>query len=83
MYFAVTDHVVSSVLLRHQEGIQRPVYYLNKTLVDVETWYFPLEKNGNSVGTCYKEAITLFSSPYDMGANRVPPTVTFEKVKFH
>ena len=44
MYLAVSDHTVSSVLLRHQEGIQRLVYYLSKTLVDVETWYLLLEK---------------------------------------
>lgn len=44
MYLAVSDHVVSSMLLKHQEGIQKPMYYLSKTLVDVETWYLPLEK---------------------------------------
>ena len=44
MYLAVSDHTVNSVLLRHQKGIQGPVYYLSKTLVDVETQYFPLEK---------------------------------------
>lgn len=34
VYLAVSDHVVSSVLLRHQDRIQRPVNYLSKTLVD-------------------------------------------------
>lgn len=34
MYLAVSDHTMSSVLLRQQDEIQRPVYYLNKTLVD-------------------------------------------------
>ena len=69
MYLAVFDHVVSSVLLKHQEGIQRLMYYLGKTVVDVETQYFLLEENGINAGACYKEATTLFSSPYDMGAN--------------
>lgn len=36
MYLAVFDHVVSSVLIRQHEGIQRPMYYLSKTLVDTE-----------------------------------------------
>lgn len=36
MYLAVSDHTVSSVLLRHHEGIQRLGYYLSKTLVDAE-----------------------------------------------
>ena len=44
---------------------------------------FSVRKNGISIGACYKEAATLFLSPYGMGANRVPPTVTFEKVRFH
>jgi len=44
MYLAVSNHEMSLVLLRHQEGIQRPVYYLSKTLVDAENQYFSLEK---------------------------------------
>ena len=43
MYLSVFDHAVSVVLLRDQ-GVQRPVYYINKTLVDAETRYLPLEK---------------------------------------
>ena len=44
MYLVISDHVLSSLLLKHPEGIQRPMYHLSKTLVDVETRYFPLEK---------------------------------------
>ena len=44
MYLAVFDHAISSVLIRHQDGIQRLVYYLNKTLVNAETRYLMLEK---------------------------------------
>ena len=43
MYLSVSDHAVSAVLLRNW-GIQQPVYYISKTLVDVETKYLPLEK---------------------------------------
>ena len=43
MYLVVTDHAVSVVLLRDQ-GVQMPVYYISKTLVDAETRYLPLEK---------------------------------------
>ena len=43
MYLSVSDHAVSAVLLRDQ-GVQQPVYYISKTLVDVETKYLPLEK---------------------------------------
>lgn len=44
MYLAVSDHVISLVLIRQHKGIQRPVYYLNNTFVDSKTRYLPLEK---------------------------------------
>ena len=43
MYLSVSDHVVSVVLLKDQ-GMQRPVYYISKTLVNAKTRYLPLEK---------------------------------------
>lgn len=44
MYLAVSEHAVSVMLIRVQDGVQRPMYYVNKTLVDSETRYLPLEK---------------------------------------
>ena len=43
MYLSVSDHAVSVVLLRDR-GVQQPMYYISKTLVDAETRYLPLEK---------------------------------------
>ena len=43
MYILVTNHAVSTMLLRDQ-GVQQPVYYISKTLIDAETRYLPLEK---------------------------------------
>ena len=43
MYLLVSDPVVSAVLLRYR-GVEQPVYYISKTLVDTETRYLPLEK---------------------------------------
>ena len=43
MYLSVSDHAVSAVLLRDR-GVQQPVYYISKTLVDAKTRYLPLEK---------------------------------------
>ena len=43
MYLSMSDHVVNVMLLRDQ-GVQQPVYYISKTLVDAEIRYLPLEK---------------------------------------
>ena len=43
MYLLVSEHAMSTVLLRDQ-GVQQLVYYISKTLVDAETRYLPLEK---------------------------------------
>ena len=43
MYLSVSEHAVSVILLRDQ-GVQQPIYYISKTLVDAEMRYLPLEK---------------------------------------
>ena len=43
-YIAVDFHAVSLVLIRIDSGIQRPIYYVSKSLYEVEVHYLPLEK---------------------------------------
>ena len=43
MYLSVSEHAVSAFLLRDR-GVQQPMYYISKILVDAETRYLPLEK---------------------------------------
>ena len=43
-YIAVAPHAVSLVLIRVDSGIQRPVYYVSKSLHEAEVRYLPLEK---------------------------------------
>ena len=43
-YIAVAIHVVSLVLVRVDSGVQRLVYYVSKSLYEVEVHYLPLEK---------------------------------------
>lgn len=45
MYIAVTSHAVSLFLIRVEEGIQKLVYYVNKSLQEVEVRYLPLGKS--------------------------------------
>ena len=44
MYLAMSNHAVSAVLIILDEDIQKPRYYVSKTLVDAETRYLPLKK---------------------------------------
>ena len=43
-YIAVALHAISLVLIRVDSGIQRPVYYVSKSLNEAEVRYLPLEK---------------------------------------
>ena len=44
VYLAVALHAISLVLIRVDNGIQRPVYYVSKSLNEAEVRYLPLEK---------------------------------------
>ena len=43
-YIAVASHTVSLVLIRVDNCIQRPVYYMNKSLHEAEVRYLPLKR---------------------------------------
>ena len=43
-YMVVAFHAVSLVLIRVDSGIQKPVYYVSKSLYKAEVRYLPLEK---------------------------------------
>ncbi|XP_024024069.1 uncharacterized protein LOC112092339 [Morus notabilis] len=44
LYLAVSEHAVSSVLIREEKKVQLLVYYTSKRLLDVETRYPQMEK---------------------------------------
>ena len=43
-YIVVASHAVSLVLIRVDNKVQRPVYYVSKLLHEAKVWYLPLEK---------------------------------------
>ena len=43
-YIAMASHAVSLVLIWVNSGVQRPVYYVSKSLHEAEVRYLPLEK---------------------------------------
>ncbi|KAM1790371.1 hypothetical protein ACFX12_034447 [Malus domestica] len=44
IYMSVSASAVSSVLIRNNGNVERPVYYASKTLQDAKTRYFNIEK---------------------------------------
>ena len=43
-YLAIASYAISFVLIQVDNGIQRPVYYMSKSLHEAEVHYLPLEK---------------------------------------
>ena len=43
-YIAVASHAVSLVLIQVDNGVQKPIYYMSKSLHELEVRYLPLEK---------------------------------------
>ena len=43
-YIAIAFYAINFVLIRVDSGIQRPVYYVSKSLNEAEVLYLPLEK---------------------------------------
>ena len=43
-YVAMASHAMSLVLIRVDNGVQMPIYYVSKSLHEVEIRYLPLEK---------------------------------------
>ena len=43
-YIVVASHAVSLVLIRVDNGVQRPVYYVSKSLHEAKFRYLPLER---------------------------------------
>ena len=44
LYLVVSEHAVSAALVREEDKVQRPVYYVSKRLVGAESRYPMIEK---------------------------------------
>ena len=44
MYLSLLPTVVSAVLIREEDKVQKPVYYVSKVLIGTETKYLKIEK---------------------------------------
>ena len=75
-YLVVALHAISLVLIRVDNSIQQPVYYVSKSLNEAEVRYLPLEKANIGCSPCHKEASPLLPGAYCGCANSTPPQVS-------
>ena len=67
-YIVVASHVVSLVLIRVDDGVQRPVYYVSKSLHEAEVRYLR--------GTCYMQTPPLLPVPHSCCFNPTSTSIT-------
>ncbi|KAK2998958.1 hypothetical protein RJ639_023927 [Escallonia herrerae] len=62
LYLSISEVAVSTVLIREEEGKQRPVYYISKVLQDVETRYPRIDKVALTLVTSARKLRPYFQS---------------------
>ncbi|XP_028121916.1 uncharacterized protein LOC114319111 [Camellia sinensis] len=82
LYLAVSQHVVSAVLVR-AEGIQHlPIFYVSKTLLPAETRYLLLEKLALALMMASRKLAHYFHAHTIVVLTEFPLKVLFEKADF-
>ncbi|KAK2997576.1 hypothetical protein RJ639_024829 [Escallonia herrerae] len=62
LYLSVTEVAVSAVLVREEDGVQKPIYYVSKVLQDVETRYLKIDKIALALITLARRLRPYFQS---------------------
>ena len=62
LYVVTSEHEVSGVLIREENGEQKPIYYVSISLVDAETRYPVMEKLALAVVTAVRKLRPYFQS---------------------
>ncbi|KAK3015834.1 hypothetical protein RJ639_006011 [Escallonia herrerae] len=69
MYLSVTEVAVSAILVREENGVQRPIYYVSKVLQNVEMRYPKIDKMALALITSTRRLRPYFSVSYNYGFN--------------
>ena len=82
LYLAVSDHAVSSVLIREEDGQQRPIYYTSKILLDAETRYLQLDKLALALVIASRKLSHYFQTFTIVVVTKHPLKALFRKTDF-
>jgi len=76
LYVSVSDHAVSGVLIREDRGEEKPIYYISKSMMDLETRYTMMEKLALAVVTSAWKLRPYFQShPIEVLSNQPLRTI--------
>ena len=75
-YIVVASYAVSLLLIRVDNRMQMPVYYVSKSLHEAKVRYLPLEKGYLGNGACYMEAPSLLPGSHSCGFNPTSSSIT-------
>ena len=82
-YIAVAPHAMSLVLIRVDNGMQRPVYYVSKSLHEAEIRYLPLEKAILAIIQATRKLPHLFPGTHRCCINPTPAQVNTPKCRLY
>ncbi|XP_075661683.1 uncharacterized protein LOC142631401 [Castanea sativa] len=81
-YIAVAIHAVSLVLVRDDNGVQKPVYYVSKSLQEAEVRYLPLEKAILAVVHATRKLLHYFQSHTVVVLTQLPLKVVLRSANY-
>ena len=82
-YLVVTNYAFNLVLVRNESGVQRPVYYVSKSLQETETHYLPLGKAVLAIVHATRKLPHYFSGIYCGGAHLASLVSPLTKIRLH
>ncbi|KAJ3698316.1 hypothetical protein LUZ61_002021 [Rhynchospora tenuis] len=62
LYISTTDDAISAALVREEEGVQKPVYFISRILRDAESRYPMIEKSAFAVVTAARKLRPYFQA---------------------
>ncbi|KAJ3684765.1 hypothetical protein LUZ61_013929 [Rhynchospora tenuis] len=62
LYISTNDDAVSAALVREEDGVQKPVYFISKILRDAETRYPMIEKSAFAIVTAARKLRPYFQA---------------------
>ena len=81
-YIAVASHTVSLVLIQDDSGVQKPVYYVSKSLHDAKVCYLPLERAILTVVHATRKLPHYFQSHTVVALTQLPLKSLFQNANY-